>query len=114
MSMPPSWVSPEVDTTSNTPSPISIKVTSNVPRQVEDGDLPLAFLVQAYAEAAASLVHEPQDLEARDLPRVLRACRWLSLKYAGTVMTTCAIFSPRWASASVLIFRRMTRRFLGV
>jgi len=39
-------------------------------------------------------------------PASFVACRWLSLKYAGTVITACVTGSPRNASASALIFRR--------
>ena len=35
-------------------------------------------------------------------PASLVACRWLSLKYAGTVITAFSIGSPKWASARSL------------
>ena len=37
-------------------------------------------------------------------PASFVACRWLSLKYAGTVMTASVIVSPNFASASVFNF----------
>ncbi len=40
-------------------------------------------------------------------PASLVAVRWLSSKYAGQVMTTSSTGSPRYASASCLIFWRM-------
>src|SRR5213592_4355237 len=39
------------------------------------------------------------------LPASLVAFRCESLKYAGTVMTTCVIFSPSFASASAFILQ---------
>ena len=39
-------------------------------------------------------------------PASLVACRWLSLKYAGTVMTACSRGSPKKASARCLRARR--------
>src|SRR5512134_881688 len=40
-------------------------------------------------------------------PASLVACRWASLKYAGTVMTASVTFSPRYSSASRLSLPRM-------
>jgi hypothetical protein len=40
-------------------------------------------------------------------PASLVACRWASLKYAGTVITASVIVSPRYASASLFSFCRM-------
>ncbi len=40
-------------------------------------------------------------------PASLVACRWASLKYAGTVTTASATVSPRYDSASRLSFCRM-------
>jgi hypothetical protein len=40
-------------------------------------------------------------------PASLVAVRWLSSKYAGQVMTTSSTPSPRYASASCLIFCKM-------
>ena len=40
-------------------------------------------------------------------PASFVAWRCESLKYAGTVMTACVIFSPRYASASVFSFCRI-------
>mmetsp|Transcript_24054 Transcript_24054/g.67389 ORF Transcript_24054/g.67389 Transcript_24054/m.67389 type:complete len:218 (-) Transcript_24054:15-668(-) len=39
-------------------------------------------------------------------PASLVACRWASLKYAGTVTTACVTFLPRYASAVSFIFCR--------
>src|SRR6266550_1656455 len=41
------------------------------------------------------------------LPASLVALRCESLKYAGTVMTACVIFSPSFASASAFIFDKI-------
>jgi len=46
-------------------------------------------------------------------PASLVACRWLSLKYAGTVMTACVIVSPKNASASAFIFWRIMEEISG-
>jgi hypothetical protein len=43
------------------------------------------------------LVDDADHVEAGDLPASFVACRWLSLKYAGTVMTAFA-----WAPEVVL------------
>ena len=40
-------------------------------------------------------------------PASLVAWRWLSEKYAGTVMTACVTVSPRYASASAFSFMRI-------
>ena len=40
-------------------------------------------------------------------PASLVAWRWLSVKYAGTVMTACVTVSPKYASASCLSFCRI-------
>ena len=54
MSIPPSCVSPLVETTSNTPSPVSIRVTSNVPPPRSRTQIfPSPFLSRPYARAAA-------------------------------------------------------------
>ena len=54
------------------------------------------FLSRPYASDAAvgSLMMRSTSSPAI-LPASLVACRWLSLKYAGTVMTACVTFSPR-------------------
>ncbi len=46
-------------------------------------------------------------------PASFVACRWLSLKYAGTVITACVIVSPRNASASAFIFCRIIEEISG-
>src|SRR3989449_3092517 len=109
MSMPPRAVSPLVEMTSNTPSPISIRVTSNVPPPRSRTQIfPSPFLSNPYARAAAvgSFTRRWTSRPAI-FPASLVACRWLSLKYAGTVITACVTLSLRNASASVLIFRRI-------
>ena len=40
------------------------------------------------------------------VPASFVAWRWLSLKYAGTVMTACVTDSPNFASASAFNFCR--------
>src|SRR6266850_1905727 len=62
------------------------------------------FLSRPYASAAAvgSLMMRITSRPAI-LPASLVACRWASLKYAGTVITACVTFSPRYASAASLI-----------
>src|SRR5262249_46117998 len=46
-------------------------------------------------------------------PASLVACRWLSLKYAGTVMTAWLTFSPRYASAASFSLRRIMAEISG-
>ena len=100
-SSPPKWVLPFVDLTSNTPSPNSRIETSNVPppksytRIVSD----LSCLSSPYAKDAAvgSLIILSTSSPAI-LPAFLVACLWLSVKYAGTVITALSTFSPRYAS----------------
>jgi hypothetical protein len=41
------------------------------------------------------------------VPASLVACRFTSLKYAGTVITALVIFSPRYVPASLFSFCRM-------
>src|SRR3990170_5875034 len=109
MSIPPSAVSPLVETTSNTPSPISMSVTSKVPPpRSRTQILPSLFLSRPYARAAAVGSFTSRRTSSPAIwPASFVACRWLSLKYAGTVITACFTGSPRNASASVLIFRRI-------
>ena len=47
------------------------------------------------------------------LPASFVALRCESLKYAGTVMTACVIFSPSFASASALSFARIIAEISG-
>ena len=88
-SSPPSDVSPFVDFTSNTPSPISSIDTSNVPPpRSYTAIVPDFFLSNPYASAAAvgSLTIRSTSSPAI-LPASLVACLCASLKYAGTVIT---------------------------
>ena len=73
-SSPPRWVLPEVDFTSNTPSPISrIGHVEGATTEVEDEDgLLLVLLVEAVGERrGGGLVDDAQHLEAGDLARLL-------------------------------------------
>ena len=110
MSVPPSWVSPLVDTTSNTPSPKSIIVTSRVPPPRSNTIIFWSFsdLSRPYARAAAvgSLMILTTSRPAI-APASFVACLWLSLKYAGTVITALLTGTPRNASASRFIFCSM-------
>src|SRR5512140_1950118 len=66
------------------------------------------FLSRPYAraEAVGSLMMRITSRPAI-LPASLVACRWLSLKYAGTVMTACVTGWPKYASASDLSLPRI-------
>ena len=83
MSVPPSCVSPLVDTTSNTPSPKSIIVTSRVPPPRSKTIIFWSFsdLSRPYASAAAvgSLIILTTSSPAI-APASFVACLWLSLK----------------------------------
>ena len=46
-------------------------------------------------------------------PASLVACRWASLKYAGTVMTAFVTGSPKCASAFCFSWRRMNAEISG-
>ena len=73
-SSPPRWVLPEVDLTSNTPSPISRTDTSKVPppRSNTRIGLVVALLVEPVGERGRGrLVDDAQHLEAGDLARLL-------------------------------------------
>ena len=110
ISDPPSWVSPDVDRTSKTPSLKSMMVTSRVPppRSKTMIFCSTSDLSRPYARAAAvgSLMIRTTSSPAM-APASLVACLWLSLKYAGTVMTALSTVSPMYASASFLIFCSM-------
>ena len=110
MSDPPSWVSPEVERTWKTPSSKSMMVTSRVPPPRSKTrifwDCPALSRPYARAAAVGSLMIRTTSRPAI-LPASLVACLWLSLKYAGTVMTALSMVSPTKASASFLIFIRM-------
>ena len=47
------------------------------------------------------------------LPASLVACRCASLKYAGTVITACVTFSPRYASAASFSLARIIAEISG-
>ena len=73
-SSPPSWVSPWVDLTSNTPSPISRIDTSNVPPPRSNTRIVWSapFLVEPVREGRGGrLVDDAQHLEAGDLAGLL-------------------------------------------
>ena len=102
-SSPPSFVSPWVALTSNTPSPISSSDTSKVPppRSKTRTVWSASLLSRPYASAAAvgSLMIRSTSRPAI-CPASLVAWRCASSKYAGTVITACVTVSPRYASAS--------------
>ena len=112
MSVPPSWVSPLVDCTSNTPPPNSIMVTSSVPPPKSNTMMftsSSSCLSIPYARLAAvgsftSLTTSSPAI----VPASFVAVLWLSSKYAGTVITAFSIGSPTNASASFLIFCRIS------
>ena len=70
---PPRWVSPVVDLTSNTPSPISsIGDVEGAAAQVEHQDRLVVLLVEAVGQRGrGGLVDDALDLEAGDLAGVL-------------------------------------------
>ncbi|VUT26204.1 MAG: hypothetical protein MASP_01380 [Candidatus Methanolliviera sp. GoM_asphalt] len=106
MSVPPRCVSPLVESTSYTPSPTSITVTSKVPPpKSRTATLYSPSLPSPYAIAAAvgSFIIL-STLNPAISPASFVACRWLSSKYAGAVITAASTFSPKYASASVFIF----------
>ncbi len=110
MSVPPSCVSPEVDLTSKTPSPSSMMVTSKVPpprskTRIFDS---LSCLSRPYAnDAAVGSLMMRTTLRPAISPASLVAWRWLSSKYAGTVITAFVTGSPKNSSASCFIFCRI-------
>ena len=110
MSVPPSWVSPDVLITSKTPPPISITVTSNVPPPKSNTRIFMSSFAlsnpKAKDAAVGSLIIRTTSSPAI-VPASLVAWRWLSSKYAGTVITALSIGSPMNASASFFIFCRM-------
>src|SRR3712207_2561913 len=106
---PPRWLSPAVDLTSNTPSPISSTDTSNVPPPRSKTRIVWSdSLSRPYASEAAvgSLMMRLTSRPAMR-PASFVAWRWSSLKYAGTVMTAPSTLSPRYASASALSLARI-------
>src|SRR5258705_9171823 len=113
---PPRWLSPAVDLTSKTPSPISSTDTSNVPPPRSKTRIAWSApsLSSPYASDAAvgSLMMRLTSRPAI-LPASLVAWRCASLKYAGTVMTAESTDSPRYASASCLSFCRIIALISG-
>ena len=110
ISAPPSFVSPEVLITSNTPPPISIIVTSRVPPPKSKTNIFMSSFALSNPNASDAAVGSLIILTTSNpamVPASFVACRWLSLKYAGTVITALEIVSPVNASASRLIFWRM-------
>ena len=98
-SSPPKRLSPAVAKTSNTPSAISRSEISNVPPPKSYTKIfwfLLSALSKPYARAAAvgSLIMRITSSPAI-LPASLVAWRWLSVKYAGTVITAWVTFSPK-------------------
>ena len=114
-SSPPRCVLPLVDLTSKTPPPISSTLTSKVPpprsktRMVCSSSLSSPYASEA---AVGSFIMRSTSRPAI-LPASLVACRWLSSKYAGTVMTAWVIFSPRYSSASDFSFCRIIAEISG-
>ena len=110
MSVPPSCVSPDVLITSKTPPPISMIVTSRVPPPKSKTRIFMSSLdlssPNASDAAVGSLMMRTTSSPAI-VPASLVAWRWLSSKYAGTVMTAFSTDSPTNASASFLIFWSM-------
>mmetsp|Transcript_6370 Transcript_6370/g.21364 ORF Transcript_6370/g.21364 Transcript_6370/m.21364 type:complete len:215 (+) Transcript_6370:1219-1863(+) len=108
-SSPPRNVSPEVESTSKTPSPTSRMDTSKVPPpRSKIKIVSLAFFSNPYANDAAvgSLMILRTSIPAI-WPASLVACLCESLKYAGTVITALVTVSPRYAAASSQSFRRI-------
>ena len=101
-SSPPRCVSPLVAFTSNTLSPISKIEISNVPPPKSYTAIFSSFFLSSpYAsEAAVGSLMIRNTSRPAILPASLVACRCVSLKYAGTVMTACVMFSPKRISAS--------------
>ena len=110
MSVPPSCVSPDVLITSNTPPPISMTVTSRVPPPKSKTIIFMSCFdlskPKASDAAVGSLIMRTTSRPAM-VPASFVAWRWLSSKYAGTVMTAFSTLSPVNASASFLIFCSM-------
>ncbi len=109
MSSPPRWLSPFVDFTSKTPSPNSRMLTSNVPPpKSKTRTVWSCPLSRPYASAAAvgSLMTLKTSRPAMR-PASFVAWRWLSVKYAGHVMTAFLTGWPRYASASAFSFCRI-------
>ncbi len=110
MSVPPRCVSPDVLITSKTPPPISIMVTSRVPPPKSNTKIFMSCFALSSPNASEAAVGSLIILTTSSpaiVPASLVACRWLSSKYAGTVITAFWTASPVNASASFFIFCRM-------
>ncbi len=108
-SSPPRWVSPFVDLTSKMPLPISRIEISKVPPPRSNTAIFPSFLLsspKARAAAVGSLMIRTTFRPAI-LPASLVAWRWLSSKYAGTVITASLTLSPRYCSTVFLILPRI-------
>ncbi|CCW60164.1 unnamed protein product [Phytomonas sp. EM1] len=99
-SSPPRWVSPAVAFTSKIPPSIVSSVTSNVPpprskmRTLCSWSPELLSRPYAMAAAVGSLMMRSTSSPAI-APASFVACRWESLKYAGTVITAFFTCLPR-------------------
>ena len=97
-SSPPKCVSPAVALTSNMPSSIFNKDTSNVPPPKSKIRTFCSFVLlsspYAIAAAVGSLIMR-NTFKPAITPASLVACLCPSLKYAGTVITTSTTSSPR-------------------
>ena len=110
-SSPPRCVSPAVALTSKMPSSMVSRLTSKVPpprskmSTLRSRRSPPALRSSPYAMAAAvgSLMMR-STLRPAMTPASLVACRWLSLKYAGTVTTALFTLWPRNVSEISRIF----------
>mmetsp|Transcript_45984 Transcript_45984/g.73612 ORF Transcript_45984/g.73612 Transcript_45984/m.73612 type:complete len:295 (-) Transcript_45984:538-1422(-) len=101
-SSPPRKVSPEVESTSNTPSPTSRMDTSKVPpprSKIRMVSLDLRSKPYASDAAVGSLMMRSTSMPAM-APASLVAWRCESLKYAGTVITALVTVVPRYDAAS--------------
>jgi len=96
-----------VERTSTTPSPTSSTDTSNVPPpRSKTRMVSLRILSRPYArEAAVGSFTILTTSSPAMRPASLVACRWASLKYAGTVITAFWTFADKYVLASSLSFR---------
>ncbi len=104
-----------VDFTSTTPAPTSSTEMSNVPPpRSYTAIVSSLFLSNPYASAAAvgSLMMRTTSKPAIS-PACFVACRCASLKYAGTVITAFATFSPRKSSAALFNLPRIIAEICG-
>mmetsp|Transcript_57951 Transcript_57951/g.164989 ORF Transcript_57951/g.164989 Transcript_57951/m.164989 type:complete len:255 (+) Transcript_57951:805-1569(+) len=107
-SSPPRWVSPLVESTSQTPSPTSSTETSKVPPPRSNTMMvSLDFFSRPYAsEAAVGSFTMRNTSSPAILPASLVAWRCESLKYAGTVTTALLTVALRYLPASAASLRR--------